>query len=132
MSRSIRERDRGESTVQAVLVLPVILTILFMGAHLTAYARGSQVANAAALRGAQVAASVEPDSTGTWATLREIDTVVADLGFRAAAAPEIEVGPQDARVTVSLVINRVVPFLPSVVTRSAQVPREIFLRAQDR
>lgn len=129
---TIQERDRGESTVQSVLIVPVILTILFMGAHVAAYARGSQVANAAALRGAQVAASVEPDAAGTWSTLREVDTVVADLGFRTAAAPEIEVGPRDARVTVSLLVSRVVPFLPGVVTRSVQVPREVFLKAQDR
>lgn len=127
-----RNNPRGETTVQAVLVVPVVLTILFVGAHVTAYVRGSQVANAAAIRGAQVAASVEPDAAGTWSTLREIDTVVTDLGFRTAAAPGIEVGPKVARVTVSLVIHRVVPFLPDVVTRSALVPREVFLREQDR
>lgn len=127
-----RNDSRGETTVQAVLVVPVILTILFVGAHVTAYVRGSQVANAAAVRGAQVAASVEPDATGTWSALREIDAVVADLGFRTAAAPAIEVGPRNARATVSLVIHQIVPFLPNVVTRSAWVPREVFLREQDR
>lgn len=129
---SKRREPRGETTAQAVLVVPVILTILFMGAHVTAYVRGSQVANAAALRGAQTAAAVEADAAGMWSTLREIDLVVSDLGFRTASTPTVEVRARDARVSVSLVIDRVVPFLPGVVTRSAFVPREIFLREQDR
>lgn len=123
---------RGESTVQMVLIFPLLLTILFVGAHLTAYARGAQVANAAATRGVQVAAAVQPDAEGTWSALREIDTVVSDLGYRSAAAPSVEVGPRTARVTVSLVVQRVVPFLPGIVTRTAQAPREVFLRSQDR
>lgn len=127
-----RSESRGETSIQMVLMFPVLLTILFMGAHVTVWARGSQVAHAAATRGAQVAAARDGSSDGTWASLREIDAVVADLGFRSAAAPKIEVGPRTARVTVSLIVQRVVPFLPGAVTRSVVVPREIFLRQQDR
>lgn len=124
--------ERGETSIQSVLVFPVLLTILFMGVHVAAYARGSQVAGVAATRGAQVAASRGNDADGAWATLRQIDEIVADLGFETVASPRIEIDARAARVTVSLPIERIVPFLPGTVTRSAEVPREIFLRQQDR
>lgn len=132
MSTHDNRTQRGETSVQMVLVFPLLLTILFMGAHIAVYARGSQVANTAAARGVQVAAAAGPDADGLLATFREVDTVVSDLGHRAAAAPRVEVGSQSARVTVSVRIQRIVPFLPETVSRTAEMPREIFLRSQDR
>lgn len=132
MTTGHRCRDKGETSIQVVLVFPALLTILFVGAHLAAYARGAQVAGTAATRGVQVAASVDPDADGMWSTLREVDTVVSDLGHRSAAAPRVEVGPRTARVTVSITVERIVPFLPGVVTRAAEMPREVFVRFQDR
>lgn len=123
---------RGETSIQSVLIFPVLLTILFIGAHVTAYVHGSQVAHAAAIRGAQVAAAHDADAAGVGATLGEVDAVVEDLGFRTAAVPTVEITDRRVRVTVTVETQRVVPFLPVHVSRSAESPREVFLRQQDR
>jgi hypothetical protein len=122
---------RGETSIEAVLIVPIVLTLLFAGVHVTSLARAAQVANIAATRGAQVAAA-SPDGASPLPVLREVDVVVGDLGGRAPRPARVSVGPRTVRVTVELEIRPVVPFLPVRVVRAATAPRERFLLEQER
>lgn len=123
--------DRGETSIQVVVLVPIIFSILFLGVHMAALAHGAQVANAAATRGAYVAAA-SPSDIPIATVLREVDQVVTELGSRLGSVPAVSSTPDKVRVTVALRVQSVVPFMPNTVTRSAWASRERFIMEQDR
>ena len=125
-------RNRGEASIQAVLLVPAILGIFFLGVHATALAHGAHVANVAASRGAQIAAFSHSEGNDVVRALNEMEQVVSDLGSHICSAPSLEIGSRSVRVIVKVAVQSVVPFLPTSVTRSAIVSREQFLMEQDR
>ncbi|NCX05141.1 MAG: hypothetical protein EBW68_05100 [Actinobacteria bacterium] len=125
-------RDRGETSIQAVLLVPVVLGIFFLGVHATALAHGAHVANAAAIRGAQIAAFSTSDGNDVDRAMNEMERVVTDLGYEMTNAPLLQIGSKSIRTTVTLAVQSIVPFLPTSVTRSATVSREEFLMEQER
>ncbi len=125
-------RDRGETSIQAVLLVPVVLGIFFLGVHATALANGAHVANAAAIRGAQIAAFSTSDGNDVVRAMNEMERVVTDLGYEMTNAPLLQIGSKSIRATVTLAVQSIVPFLPTSVTRSATVSREEFLMEQER
>lgn len=132
MPPSVARRNRGETSIQAVLLVPAILGIFFLGVHATALAHGGHIANAAAIRGAQIAAFSNNEGNDIVRALNEMEQVVSDLGSHMYSAPSLEIGSKSVRVTVKVAVQSVVPFLPTSVTRSAIVSREQFLMEQDR
>ena len=132
MLPSEASRNRGEASIQAVLLVPAILGIFFLGVHATALAHGAHVANASAIRGAQIAAFSNSEGNDVVRALNEMEQVVSDLGSHMYSAPSLEIGSKSVRVTVKVAVQSVVPFLPTSVTRSAIVSREQFLMEQDR
>ena len=125
-------RNRGETSIQAVLLVPVVLGIFFLGVHATALAHGAHVANAAAIRGAQIAAFSTSDGNDVDRAMNEMERVVTDLGYEMTNAPLLQIGSKSIRTTVTLAVQSIVPFLPTSVTRSATVSREEFLMEQER
>ena len=125
-------RNRGETSIQAVLLVPVVLGIFFLGVHATALAHGAHVANAAAIRGAQIAAFSTSDGNDVVRAMNEMERVVTDLGYEMTNAPLLQIGSKSIRTTVTLAVQSIVPFLPTSVTRSATVSREEFLMEQER
>ena len=132
MLPSEARRNRGETSIQAVLLVPAILGIFFLGVHATALAHGAHVANAAAIRGAQIAAFSNSEANDVVRALNEMEQVVADLGSRMHTTPSLQIDSKSVHVTVSVEVQSVVPFLPTAVTRSATVSREQFLTEQNR
>lgn len=132
MLPSEARRNRGETSIQAVLLVPAILGIFFLGVHTTALAHGAHVANASAIRGAQIAAFSNSEGNDVVRALNEMEQVVSDLGSHMYSAPSLEISSKSVRVTVKVAVQSVVPFLPTSVTRSAIVSREQFLMEQDR
>ena len=114
-------RNRGETSIQAVLLVPAILGIFFLGVHATALAHGGHIAAFSNNEGNDVVRA-----------LNEMEQVVSDLGSRMFSAPSLEIGNKSVRVTVKVAVQSVVPFLPTSVSRSATVSREQFLMEQDR
>jgi hypothetical protein len=90
------------------------------------------VANAAAIRGAQIAAFSNSEGNDVVRAMNEMEQVVSDLGSHMYSAPSLEIGSKAVLVTVSVAVQSIVPFLPTAVTRSATVSREQFLMEQNR
>lgn len=126
-----RSNDRGETSIQVVVLVPVLFSILFLGVHVAALAHGAQVANAAAMRGAHVAAA-SVSEVPTSSVFREVELVVSELGSRLGSVPVVRSTPDKVRVTVVLRVQSVVPFMPNSVTRSAWASRERFIMEQHR
>lgn len=124
--------NRGETSIQVVLLVPVVLGLFFLAAHAAVIAHGSHVANVVATRGAQISATVQEPRLQMSLALNEMERVVRDLGSHMSRPPTIYVGESMTVVSVSLDIQPIVPFLPSTVTRTARVSREQFIKEQDR
>jgi hypothetical protein len=132
MLPSKARQNRGETSIQAVLLVPVVLGIFFIGVHVTALVHGAHVANAAAIRGAQIAAFSNSEGNDVVRAMNEMEQVVSDLGSRMYSAPSLSIGSKSVQATVKVATQSIVPFLPTSVTRSATVSREQFLTEQDR
>ena len=124
--------SRGETSIQAVLLVPVVFGIFFLGAHAASLAYGSHVATIAASRGAQMTAAVSGQGTEMVAALNEVEQVVRELGAHMNTPPRIRMDSESVTVNVTLDIQRIVPFLPTQVSRTAHVARERFVMEQDR
>jgi hypothetical protein len=124
--------DRGETSIQVVLLVPIILSIFFACIHAAALAHGGQVAALAAMRGAQISASSD-GTTWSQALMRsEVHRTVSEMGNTLESEPQFSVYQDNVHVAVRVSIPGVVPFLPTAVSRSATVPLERFIEEQDR
>lgn len=129
---SRHENNRGESSTQTVIVVPVVLTVLFLAVHLVILGHASHVAQVAAQRGAQVAAVSNGSINGFQQATQLSRNVVSELGGTLGSSPVIHRSEKTVGVTVHLVTQELVPFLPNSVYRTVWVAKEEFIREQDR
>ena len=122
--------SRGETTVQTVLVLPVVLGLLWMAVHAAMLFHAGNVAAASAAAAARVAAG--SDAPGAGAARRVAALTAGELGGRLVGVPRILYGRDEVAVVVSVAGPDLVPFLPGSATRRAVAPIEQFLMEQDR
>lgn len=124
--------DRGETSIQTVLLVPVILSMLFVAVHAAALSHAGHIASVAANRGAQLAASSNGSSESVSMVRQGIQRTVAELGSRLNSEPQLSTYSGTVEVTVRISVPSVVPFLPDTVSRSASAPLEQFIQEQDR
>lgn len=122
-----RRHIRGETTVQVVLMVPVILLLLLVGVHVASYMHASNVANSAAKRGAQVAAGTSTFAEASSAATTTVNEMVRELGSRLHGTPQVSVSETFATVSVQVRIGRLLPFLPDTVLKRGIARREVFM-----
>ena len=124
--------DRGETSIQVVLLVPIILSIFFACVHTAGLAHGAQVAALAAMRGAQISASSDGSARAHALMRLEVQRTVSEMGNTLESEPQLSVYQDTVHVAVRVSIPGVVPFLPTSVGRSVTVPLERFIEEQDR
>lgn len=129
---TLPSNDRGEISIQVVLLVPIILSVFFACVHAASLAHGGQVAALAAMRGAQISASSNGSSHSNDLMRSEIQRSVREMGNRLESEPQLSVFQGNVQVTVRVQVPGVVPFFPTSVRRSATVPLERFIEEQDR
>lgn len=127
-----RDYNRGETSVQSVILIPVVFVLYFLSAHVAAIFHVSQVAQLAAEQGAQVAATAGTFSDNVVPALNRMESVVHDLGSSFAVSPTIRETTKFVESTVTLRVPRIVPFLPTTVTRTSHASWERFMKEQER
>lgn len=115
-----------------MIIVPVILTVLFLVIHFAVLGHASHVAQIAAQRGAQVAASSNGSVDEIQRAVQQASVVVNDLGAHLNAVPIVRWSGQTVGVTVRISTQKLVPFLPHEVSRTVWATQEVFLREQDR
>jgi Flp pilus assembly protein TadG len=119
--------DRGEASLEHVVVVPVVMLVLLMAVQFAIYFHAANVASLAAERAA-ASASRRGAMPGDGAA--EARAVVAESGSTLLA---LAVADQDpVRVSVTVAATRLVPFMPSSVTRHASEARERFVDESQR
>ena len=121
--------ERGETTAQAVLAVPVLLLFLLFGVQVSMFFNAAQLAAIAAQDGA-IAGSVHGGSE-TLAIAAAIRTT-AEQRASEAKTPDVRVENGVIEVKVNLHVPSVVPFFTPSVSRSASEPLERFVLEVDR
>ena len=123
--------DKGETSTQSVLLIPVVMTLFFMAIHVVTLSRASHIAQAVSLRGAQMA-SYYFGSEGMAASLNEMEIMATDLGARLEEVPRVNTSGGMATVVVTVRVRPLVPFLSTHITRTSSVPLEVFMLQDER
>lgn len=124
--------DRGETSTQTALLVPVVLSLLFMSVHFAVLAYASHVAQLAAQRGAQLASTSDGSTEVLNNAIQYSIQTVADLGGSVSRSPRIHQTSLLTGMTVSVEIQQIVPFLPTTLERTVWVSHERFIMEQDR
>ena len=118
-------RDRGETSAEAVIVLPVLILLVMVVLQSALYFHTAHVARAAAAEGAVAAASylVPVPSVTTTGAVRAA-AFASEAGGRIDGDPSADFSDGLVRVRVTLRVPSLVPFLSTRVTRDATEPKE--------
>lgn len=114
--------ERGSVSIQAVILMPLLLSIMFLGMQGALYYHARSVAIAASQEGARVAGS-EQQGNGTSAAADFIAAAGGDDVLRGATINS-SLTATTSTVTVSGVSMSVIPGWSLQVTQSATVPVE--------
>lgn len=125
----MRAYDRGEATAQAVIAIPVVLLILWVGVQATVFLHGANVADAAANEGAAVAARY---GSSLGAGERAIARTLSALDASTGGSWSLRQASGEVIAKVNLRLPRIVPFFPLTVTRTAHEPQERFMNESQR
>ena len=121
--------ERGEATAQAVIAIPVVLLLLWIGIQATVFLHGANVADAAANEGAAVAARYGSTSG---AGEQAIARTLAALDASTAVSWSVRRTALEVIAQVNLKVPRIAPFFPGTVTRTAHEPLERFTTESQR
>ncbi len=124
---SSSQRDKGETSAQVVLVVPVIILILMLAIQAGLYFHTSNVAGAAAAQGATAASSVNmTSSVAVQQGQSSARNFVTAAGAQLFTTPLVVVSAGMVSVTVQVKVPRIIPFFSSSVGRSVIEPLERF------
>ena len=121
--------ERGETTAQVVLAVPVLLLFLLFGIQVSLYFHTAQIASIAAQEAA---------IAGAVAGSNEIEALavavrsVAELHASEGKTPIVRMGERTIEVEVLLRVPTVISLFPAFVTRSASEPLERYVYEVER
>ncbi len=124
--------ERAETSLQAVILVPVVFLIVFMCFHLAALIHQGHVAMALAIRGAEITSASDNHFDAHGRAVAEMKLMSAELGAHLSRTPSFNYEENSVLVTVHLRVTGAVPFLPRVASATARQTLERFVPEQDR
>ena len=132
MERSRRQRrlargERGSSSVEMVIALPIVLTVLFLAVQAGTWFHARSIALASAQSGARTSAML---NSSLEAGLSSARSFAADVGGTTLTGVTVT-GDRTATSTTVTVTGhsvRLVPFMDVTVSQSATLPVERYTR----
>lgn len=124
-ARIVRERDGGFSTLEAVIVIPVVIVMTMVSVQYVMVWHGRNVAEAAARNGLRVARGYQATAPQGSASCAHYLDSVADK-MLADRRCTVERGGQTVNVTVHATVMSVIPFGSFTIDEAASGPVEVF------
>ena len=125
--------DRGETTAQMVILMPIIILMLIMAIQAGLYFHTSSIAGAAAAVGAGAASQGQGSSSESVRRGQEAaENLVLEAGGHSQSPALIAVNTETVSSTVEVIVPRIIPFFPSRVRRTVIEPRERFTLESER
>ena len=121
--------DPGETVVQVVIAVPIVLSMLLIAIQAMLFMHSAHIATLAASKGASVAANTQGDVV---LALNSATQTVAELGARLIGTPTANIADGFATVQIRVAVPHVAPFFPTSVLRQAEEPLESFVQEDDR
>lgn len=121
--------ERGETTAQVVLAVPVLLLFLLFGIQVSLYFHTAQIASIAAQEAAIAGAAVGGNEIEALAVAVRS---VAELHASEGKTPIVRMGERTIEVEVLLRVPTVISLFPTFVTRSASEPLERYVYEVER
>lgn len=123
---SSKDSERAETTIQSVVLVPIVFLVAFMCFHLGSLFHQTHIAELAAIRGASIASGLDISSQSASQARLEIRRVVSELGSRIASEPIISYKNQGVEVTVQIQASSAISFLPTSASAQVWRPMESF------
>ena len=121
--------DPGETVVQIVIAVPIVLSMLLIAIQAMLFMHSAHIATLAASKGASVAANTQGDVV---LALNSATQTVAELGARLIGTPTANIADGFATVQIRVAVPNVAPFFPTSVLRQGEEPLESFVQEDDR
>ena len=121
--------DPGETVVQIVIAVPIVLSMLLIAIQAMLFMHSAHIATLAASKGASVAANTQGDVV---LALNVATQTVAELGVQLIGTPTANIADGFATVQIRVAVPNVAPFFPTSVLRQGEEPLEIFVQEDDR
>lgn len=121
--------EPGETVVQVVIAVPIVLSMLLIAIQAMLFMHSAQIASLAASKGASVAANSQGDVA---MALNSATITAAELGAQLVGLPTAIINDGFASVQVRVEVPNVAPFFPSSVLRQGLEPLESFVEEDDR
>lgn len=121
--------EPGETVVQIVIAVPIVLSMLLLAIQAMLFMHSAQIASLAAGKGASVVANSQGDVV---LGLGSASRVAGELGAQLIGVPIANVENGFASVRVRVTVPNLVPFFPSSVLRQSKEPLESFVPEGDR
>ncbi len=125
-ARRIAPDDRGDTSVQIVITVPVIVLVVMLGVQMAVWYHAANVARSAAAQGASAGAVRD---AGSGVARARADQVIAENGATGTAAASRST---EVTVRVTIDVSHIVPFFPDTVTVSATEAVERFIAEDER
>ncbi len=121
--------EPGETVVQVVIAVPIVLSMLLIAIQAMLFMHSAHIATLAASKGASVAANTQGDVV---LALNSATQTVAELGARLIGTPTANIADGFATVQIRVAVPNVAPFFPTSVLRQGEEPLESFVQEDDR
>ena len=115
-------RERGSATIQMVVLMPALFTLMFLGVQAAVLYQGRTITLAAAQEGARVSASADgTNAAGVAAASDFVSSTSAGLKNTSVSGNRTAT---TATITVTTHTVSLIPFVSPKITQSASMPVE--------
>jgi hypothetical protein len=121
--------EPGETVIQVVIAVPIVLSMLLIAVQAMLFMHSAQIASLAASKGASIAATSQGDVSEA---LNSVTLTAAELGAQLVGTPTAVIENDFVLVHVRVAVPTVAPFFPDSVPRHGIEPLENFVREVDR
>lgn len=115
-------RERGSSTIQMVVLMPALFTLMFLGVQAAVLYQGRTITLAAAQEGARVSAAAD----GT--NVAGVTAASSFVASTSAGLKNISVSGNRTATTATITVTThtvsLIPFVSPTITQSASMPVE--------
>ena len=121
--------DRGDTVLEVVIAVPIVLTLLLIAVQAMLFMHSAHIATLSAAKGASIAASADGEIISA---IDSATRTAAELGAQLVGTPSLTVNDGFVVMRVRVVVPNVAMFFPSSVERGSEEPLEDFVPEDER
>lgn len=121
--------DRGDTVLEVVIAVPIVLTLLLIAVQAMLFMHSAHIATLSAAKGASIAASADGEIISA---IDSATRTAAELGAQLVGTPSLTVNDGFVVMRVRVAVPNVAVFFPSSVERGSEEPLEDFVPEGER